>query len=309
MSKIVIGICTYNRNDFLNVCLDNLLRIKVPADAQVEIVVVDGSKNGIAEELVNSKNAVQKFKFHYFAYCSKCIAAARNKVLKEVRELEPDYILFIDDDEFPGEDWLVNLYEFMLNSDAAVVTGPSLVKFVDEKLNEVAVPCWMSKNSIFRRKPHRKNGHECATCATNNVLIKAEVIEKLDLWFDETYQRMTGEDLDFFSRVCEAGYKILWCKDAHATELIGAKRANLKFILDRNYNNGYLRIFNKRKNNRLNLLHIAETLFNLVLFALLLPFSLLCGPVVFVEMFGRLFFAYGAFVSLFRVETLVHYKN
>ncbi len=309
MSKIVVGICTYNRNKMLNICLDKLVEMKIPADVQVEVVVIDGSRNFAAKELVLSKNVEGKIKFYYFSFLAGCIAAARNKVLKEVKALNPDYIAFIDDDEYPDENWLVNSYGLLHETGAKVVTGPSVAKFVDDDLQEVSVPAWLSKNSIFRRKPNRKNGHVCTTCATNNVLVRADVIDELGLSFDETYKRMTGEDLDFFSQISAAGHKIVWCRDAIAYEFIGAKRANLRFILDRNYNNGYLKIFSKRKNNCFSCFNIVETLVNLFVFALIFPFSVFLGPVVFVEALSRVVFAYGAFVSLFKGETLVHYKD
>lgn len=313
MKKIVIGICTYKRNELLDICLRHIEKLCLPQNVQLEIVVVDNSHDAQAKDLVESRvfagSAGSCSKIHYSSFTGKGIAAVRNETLRQVRKLSPDYIALIDDDEYPGENWLIELYERITTSGADVVTGPFLPAFVDTNFQSLDVPSWIKNNSLFEGKSKRADGVFCETARTNNVMFKAEILDKLDFWFDERYLYMTGEDLDFFDRINTLGYKIVWCKNAPVFDIINPKRCTLSFIWDRNFNNGYLRIFNKKKKNNLKFIHYPESFFNLFMYAVIFPISLICGLTIFCEMFGKVAFSLGAVLSLFKKETIVHYKD
>lgn len=329
MEKIVIGICTYYRNELLNLCIDRILSmndggggkllsgsendISVIKDEckpfAVEVVVVDNSPEMTAKELIDKKNVTANLKIHYFSHLGKGIASVRNRVLKESMALNPDYIAFIDDDEYPDENWIFNAYKAFAKYNADVVTGPSILRFVDSKLNELKVPGWIKNNSRFKfKRTRRQSGFLCKTAATNNVMIKAEVLRKMGFWFDESYKKMTGEDVDFFGRVYDLGYRIVWCKEAVVYGIADITRCNWKYIWRRNYNNGYLKIFSKKKNGKFNIINGIMVFLNLFIFTLIFPFSIVLGLTIFFEAFGKLAFCCGALVSLFKKDAIVHYK-
>ena len=305
MEKIVIGICTYNRNELLNICLDKISVMKIPDNVSIEVVVVDNSAESIAVDIVKSKT----LSIHYFPFHGKGIASVRNEVLRQVVKLKPDYIALIDDDEYPCEIWISELYRIITSTDAGVVTGPALHTFVDFNFQPLNIPEMIKGNTIFQAKVRRKNKRVCSTASTNNVLFKSEILNKMEFWFDEKYKRMTGEDIDFFARIHEMGYKILWAKDAIVTEIVNPNRGTLKFIWKRNFNNGYLRIYNKKKQHRLNPLHYITTFINLFIYIPFLPLSILGGLTFWGNWFGKTAFSLGSFLSLFKSEPLVHYKD
>lgn len=309
MKKIVIGICTYKRNDLLDICLNYLDKMVLPAGISVEIVIVDNSPEAMAKTLVEAKKLGHGIKLHYFSFLGKGIAAVRNKVLTEVLKLNPDYIAFTDDDQYPCENWLMELYTKLTETGADVVSGPVLPSFINTNFEPLAVPDWIKNNSRFEGKSKRADGVLCNTASTNNVLLKTEILDKMDYWFDESYLKMTGEDIDFFDRIHELGFKIVWCKNAAVYEIVDPKRCTIKFLWRRNYNNGYLKIYNKKKKNCLKPIHIITSFSNLILFLIVLPLSIFCGLTVFFEMFGKLAFSLGSFVSLFKSKALVHYKD
>ena len=305
MEKIVIGICTYNRNELLNICLDKISVMKIPDNVSIEVVVVDNSAESIAADVVKSKT----LNIHYFSFHGKGIASVRNEVLRQAVKLKPDYIAFIDDDEYPDENWIFELYTRLIATKSDVVTGPVVYNFVDTNFNQLKVPFWIKKNAYFKGKYKRPDGHICRTASTNNVLFKVSILDKLAYWFDEKYQMMTGEDIEFFERVYNLHYTILWVKKAVVNEIVSPERCTLKYIWKRNFNNGYLRIFNKRKFNRLELRHYYETVLGFLFFLCIFPFSIICGLTKLSNMYGKTAFSFGALVSLFKSQTLVHYKD
>jgi len=70
---------------------------------------------------------------------------------------------------------------------------------------------------------------------TNNVLIKGEIIRKLDYIFDNRFALTGGEDTEFFQRLTIMGYKIAWSDEAIVEELVSPHRMNLLWILKTNY--------------------------------------------------------------------------
>lgn len=309
MKKVVIGICTYKRNELLNICLDYIDKMTLPKDIMVEIVVVDNSPEAMAKNLVETKILERGVKLYYFSFLGKGIAAVRNKVLEEVLKLNPDYIAFTDDDQYPCENWLLELYAKLAQDGADVVSGPVLPNFVDANFKPLDVPDWIKNNSRFEGKSKRADGVICKTASTNNVLFKTEILNRMDYWFDESYMKMTGEDIDFFDRIYALGFKIVWSKDAVVHEIIDPRRCTVKFLWCRNYNNGYLKIFNKKKKHCLTPLNFFECIVNLLFYGILLPVSILGGLTFFFEIFGKVAFSLGAFISLFKSKALVHYKD
>jgi len=203
----------------------------------------------------------------------------------------------------------MELYTRLVNTDAGVVTGPVVYNFLDTNLQPLNAPDWIKNNSYFKGKYKRPDGHICMTSSTNNVLFKAEILDKMDYWFDENYGMMSGEDIDFFERVYRLGYKIIWVKNAFVNELVNPNRCNLKYIWNRHFNNGYLRIFNKKKYHRLQLRHYFETVLGFFALILFCPLSIIGGLTRFSNAYAQTAFSAGAFVSLFKSKTLVHYKD
>ncbi|MDO6590694.1 hypothetical protein DS901_05450 [Loktanella sp. D2R18] len=67
-----------------------------------------------------------------------CVPFARNAVLDHAVERDAKYLVFVDDDEWVSEDWLVNLYTRFAASGANLATGPISPQYIgDLKLNWV----------------------------------------------------------------------------------------------------------------------------------------------------------------------------
>lgn len=297
MDKILIGICTHYRNETLKICLEKIKEMDLPQRTIIEVIITDDTKEMHGIKIL--ANHSYPFKIHFNSAHTTGIAAARNSLLKKCLETDSNFIAFIDDDEFPDKNWIKNFYEYTKKTNADILAGPVISTFVDTNLKEKKVQDFIKKNKLFNLHQKRKTGDICSTCATSNVFLKTEILKNTKIQFDETFKKMSGEDIDFFEKLTKAGYKIHWVKEAPVYEHVPTNRCTLKYILKRNFNNGYLRIFmKKRKNSAILKTHI-NTILNVFFSIFLLPFSVFGGKTLFIKNLGFCAFNLGALNSTF----------
>lgn len=301
--KVLIGICTYKRNFLLENCLKELEKINIPYDTMLEIVVADNSEQEEAKELVEKIGKNYLFKLNYFSEKKHSIAAVRNKILRESLNLTADYVAFIDDDEYPDKNWLIELCKTIDKYECDVVSG-DVTQIFDKNISKS-----IKENYLFKNKKNRKTGDIRQTACSGNVIFSTKLIKEKDLYFDENYGLMTGEDLNYFEKANDLGYKIVWCEEAIVFEIVEKKRQNLKYILARNFNNGFLKIFNQKKKNKNIFILIFKILINLLVFSILLLLSIFTGRKNFYNVLGKLFFTYGEFYSILRKVPIEHYQR
>ena len=138
-----------------------------------------------------------------------------------------------DDDGLLDENWLINHVNAYNEFDQPIISGPQYTFFDKE------YPDYITQNSIFKTSSSKVKGEILNTCATNNVFFPLDLCKQNDLFFDDSYVFMGGEDGDFFLRLSELGYKIAFNPDSIVHEITDSSRANLKWILKRSYYNGY----------------------------------------------------------------------
>ena len=90
--KLVICICTYNRNHSLLRCLkaiDNLHRV---FNIKIEVIVVDNSIKYNSLKVVKKIKKSFKYKIIQMHEKRRGIVYARNKCLNKVKKINPKYI-------------------------------------------------------------------------------------------------------------------------------------------------------------------------------------------------------------------------
>ena len=92
--KLVICICTYNRNLGLFRCLKSINNLYRVPNIKIEVVVVD--------------NAIKYPSF------------------KLVKKINPKFICFFDDDCVVDRFWLKNVFKIIKSTNAEIVTGPQI---------------------------------------------------------------------------------------------------------------------------------------------------------------------------------------
>jgi glycosyltransferase involved in cell wall biosynthesis len=104
--EITIAICTYNRSDALERCLD-ALAAQTCAATRFEVLVVDNASTD------DTPTVVRRFahKFSMFKYAQEPVqglARARNRALSQCQS---EILGFTDDDAIPNPDWVATILE------------------------------------------------------------------------------------------------------------------------------------------------------------------------------------------------------
>lgn len=106
MAKLIlVGICTYKRNELLKRALEYISQLKKPDGCDLAIVISDNNPDRLAY-LVFEQEKNYPINLYYTHVKEQGIANARNGVLEKALELNADYVAFIDDDEYPEATWL-----------------------------------------------------------------------------------------------------------------------------------------------------------------------------------------------------------
>ncbi len=191
-NHISICICTFKRPELLRQLLERLENQRTDGLFTYSIVVADNDPVQSARHVVAALSSTVPVRVTYCHEPQQNIALARNKALEYA---EGDFIAFIDDDEFPNDDWLWNLFRTCVAYGVEGVLGPVNPHFESEP------PEWVKKGRFFDRPTfdtgYRMNWDEART---GNVLFKRDILNAVDIPFRSEFAT-AGEDVDFFRRM------------------------------------------------------------------------------------------------------------
>tara|TARA_B100000809_G_scaffold257478_1_gene299158 strand:- start:182 stop:883 length:702 start_codon:yes stop_codon:yes gene_type:complete len=137
--SIVVAVLTYQRSDLLERLLAEFSRIELSSNMRTTLLVVDNDENGSARTVVEAhRNQIPEL--HYVVEPTSGIPCARNRAINEALSLQADVLCFIDDDEYPDQQWLVKLVETWRQSPANLIGGPVSVAPADASRDPTALP-------------------------------------------------------------------------------------------------------------------------------------------------------------------------
>lgn len=228
-----VAVCalTFHRPEGLRSLLDGLHRLEVPEGVTVSIVVVDNDEVGSGKNVVEAIRQTLGFPLTYVIESRRGIAQGRNTAVSTALSVNADFVAFIDDDEIPEANWLVDLIDVQTSTGADVVTGP-VVPVFDEP-----PPNWVIRGAFYER-PRFATGTRMTYARTSNVLIDISLLR--DPWppFDERYATTGGEDTHFFMRARLDGAHIVWSDEAVVKELVPTSRISMRWLVRRSYRRG-----------------------------------------------------------------------
>jgi len=304
---VLISCCTCKRPNMLKKSLASIKSLILPENTRTELLIIDNDKEASAQSTIEKISKDFPIKINYFVEEQRGIANARNRLLKESLKLGASHIALFDDDEVVEPDWLLAHCElYNKNPDAIIVSGPTYNIF------EKKYPDYIKKNNIFKSSTTKKTGLIRTICASGNVFFPTTLMSEAKIYFDTGHVFMGGEDGDFFSRASKAGFTIVWNNEAVNKELIGDERANIKWILDRSYYNGYSSVYLKFKDEKSlfkKLFFTAKILAVLVLNCLIVPLSLFFGLTSFFNALGITYKTLGKFNAVFKNKPVNYYQN
>jgi len=218
---VVVAVLTYRRADRLARLLPQLG--DQAASVGADVLVIDNDPAGSAREIAAAHPV------RYVHEPRPGIAAARNRALAEAGRAAA--LVFIDDDELPGDEWLARLVAAWRRWSCAAVSGPVRAEFGPPP------PAWVRASGAFDRR-RRASGTVVDGAPTNNLLLDLRTVRDLDLRFDERFGLTGGEDTMFSHTLRQRGGEIRWCDDAEVIEPVAADRATRGWVLRRGYRAG-----------------------------------------------------------------------
>jgi succinoglycan biosynthesis protein ExoM len=227
---ISICICTYKRPLFLKRLL-NKLQFQRVNGFSYSIVVVDNDNNLSGKPVFSEVEKKYKENIVYISEPERSISLARNAA---VRNAKGKYIAFIDDDEFPDPDWLLNLYTTIEKYNIDGVLGPVLPHFENDP------PPWIVRSKILERKSF-KTGEVIPIfkyTRTGNVLLKRNLFKNEEDYFDKKYGLTGGGDAVFFKRMMAKGKTFVWNNEAIVYETIPLERQKRLYYVKRAFTRG-----------------------------------------------------------------------
>jgi succinoglycan biosynthesis protein ExoM len=281
---VTVCICTYQRPDLLKRLLEHLKRQETAGRFDYSIVVVDNDSAQSAQPVVNEFAASSTIAICYCIEPRQNIALARNKAVENVKG---DFAAFIDDDEFPENNWLLTLFSTCESYNVDGVLGP-VKRYFDEQ-----PPRWLAKGRFYVR-PINPTGDAVRwyEARTGNVLVRKKVLEGAESPFRPQFR--AGEDQDFFRRKIEQGYAFVWSADAVVYETVPPARWKRSYMLRK----ALLRGASASLQPSCDAAGITKSLIAVPLYTVALPFALLAGQHHFMSLLVSMFDHLGKLLAL-----------
>jgi glycosyltransferase involved in cell wall biosynthesis len=253
------------------------------------VVISDNDPDESARAVIEELSSDYPVSIDYVTEPRRSIALARNAA---VANATGDAIAFIDDDEFPQPDWLLNHVSALKRPGIDGVFGPVRPHFDEPP------PAWVIRGR-FCERPEHETGFSMPwqECRTGNVLFKRQILDGVDPVFLSEFGT-AGSDLNFFYRMTQKGHKFIWCNEAVVYETVPPSRWRRRFMLSR----GLLRGGNFSQHREGRLRAIAVSLIAVPLYTIMLPFLLLAGHHLFMRYLVSWCDHFGRIMGLFGVR-------
>jgi succinoglycan biosynthesis protein ExoM len=271
---ISVCVCTFKREELLKYLLESLKNQQTEGRFTYSVVVADNDHARSAEHIVTAfSNTVMPV-----TYCvepNQNIAMVRNRAIQAAKG---DLVAFIDDDEFPVNDWLLNLFSTLITTGASAILGPVRPHF------KIEPPRWAIKGKFFERQTYPTGTTiRWNECRTGNVLFNKAILDGIESPFRAEFDT-AGEDVDFFRRMSENGRVFVWCDEAAVYEDVPPSRCTRKYLLKR----ALLRGSNFSKHPKHRFKNCMKSLIAVPCYTLALPILALFGQSVFLKYLIRL---------------------
>jgi len=243
--SITIVIPTYKRLGMLAELSQALLPQLEKTEA--EVLIIDNCPDGSAHDLVK-EYATRSPAIKYLHEPRPGVVHARNT---GVQAAKGTYILFLDDDEVPSENWLA-AFAALAEQDVTTAYGQITPRYEDTP-DPVLKPLL---DQLFSRKYPETTGANIAAhypeLGTGNALFHKERCFESETPFDVRFNQRGGEDIFLIKGLVERNETLSWCPDGLVEELVPAPRMKAQYLKERRYNQGQQRCLFLRSNPNLS---------------------------------------------------------
>lgn len=229
--RATLCITTFLRPVGLTEALAAVERMRVPAGWDLDVVVVDNDPAGSARSIADA-SAQRGMPIRYVIEPTRGLSHVRNRCWSEASTR--DWVIFLDDDEAPQEDWFERIDAAQRTAGADVTVGPSVPVYDQEP------PAWVDEGRFFDRERFPTGTTIPYWHArTSGVLVRRAACAHLgDAPFDPYLALYGGEDRNFFAAVAAAGRTFVWADDAIVRERVPVSRTNVGWLVRRAFRTG-----------------------------------------------------------------------
>ncbi len=227
--RIVIGVCTRQRNALLRRLIDSIGEQQIPSAYDVGILVVDNNDVPTATKALVGLSG--QFPVTVVHEPQIGLVHARNRALDKAVARGADWFIGVDDDEWVADDWLARFIAAFETMRGPVLMAPCRYVY-DDTLSPFLAP---------RQLPTNSRGARPAVMSTGNYALHRRVFDPRHgpgLRFDPAFNESGAEDLEFFlraERTC--GWVAAWVPDAVVFENWDGVRATLRYRMARSLRN------------------------------------------------------------------------
>lgn len=238
--KLSICICTYNRLEFLNTCVDSVLK-QINGLEEVELIIINNNSTDETESYCQNL-ALDNKNIRCFLEKNQGLSHARNRAKKEYHG---EWLAFLDDDAYASSDWVNNILNVIENNNFDIFGGPYDPWYKDGKESWYkdiygSNRMWLPFNKTTRLLDKSVSG--------GNMIINRNVLEKLSFDIDKGmngYNRSYGEETYFQSKAKDLGFKVYFVPDILIFHFVPKSKQCIEYFIERATIQGNERVNNK----------------------------------------------------------------
>ena len=236
--SIAICVATFKRPELLKDCIHAIGNIRLPSNYTVILIIVDNDETKTGKTVAENEQERLSIPLYYYVQPDRGISSTRNTLIEKSIDHNVSYIAFIDDDELPHKDWLIEMLEGLQKYSADIVAGPVVPIRENTPLQDYVLDEKHPSGTVPRNIP------------AGNVLFNIKLANEYGLRFDRYFDFIGCEDFDFFDRAIKLNLKSVWINNAVVFEHITPDRETLKYIIFRHFTGGINVVMRHKKHHK-----------------------------------------------------------
>ncbi|MFD1794222.1 glycosyltransferase family 2 protein [Ochrobactrum teleogrylli] len=254
--SILISVVTRNRPAMLAALLKSLESVVVPEQVSLHFLVVENDSRKSLDEQVTAFAA--RMPDHIVQYRLEPrigISHSRNCALNHAVDNGHDFLVFIDDDEIPEPNWLIELFAEQQRESLDIVGSPVRPMPVEGELNIWQKFVWSGLDRLASRSERKsrakwENGLAGGIkVATGSWMGRLDFFRETGLRFDSYFGLTGGEDWHLWAKAKTLNAKTGWAPDAIVYETVPLSRLTLAYHFRRNRDHNTTEFISSYKKN------------------------------------------------------------
>lgn len=254
--SILVSVVTRNRPAMLGTLLKSLESVIVPEQAALHFLVVENNTRRTLDERVARFEA--RMPEHVVQYQLEQrigISHSRNCALNHAIRNDHDFLVFIDDDEIPEADWLVELFAEQQREKLDIVGSPVRPMPIDGKLNNWQKFVWSGLDRLASRSERKSRLKweggmaDGIKVATGSWMGRLDFFRETGLKFDSYFGLTGGEDWHLWAKAKTLGARTGWAPNAIVYETVPLCRLTLSYHFRRNRDHNTTEFISSYKKN------------------------------------------------------------